>query len=530
MACSCFFHQGINRLASLLDQSLATSTLPSMGSVLATASTDNNNASANTAIEIADLSKPQKRPYTGDRHLIKGGFIYTADAHNRVIPNGWILVGDGKIIALGDTQTEPPAYDRLISAEGKLVVPGFVNPHWHESFVAPNHEQPDDSGMEPTPYSHGGNIEALSSMFGFIAGVGKRLTPGEALAIARWSMWTQLRSGTTALGDLGSANTSDALAQAALDLGMRIRVSRWGSDIMIPANAREFKKIADTQEQANDWLALMETWNDHASGLIGGMPSVMGAFGSSDEQLIALRDIANKFQSPYATHLAPLRNEREAVMRVFGRSPIERFDQLGLLTDRLLAVHTAYASEAEYQRLIATGVNICHSPAHYGMLGEATNSETKQIARFLKDGVTVSSSTDGDISFIGGMPEALRATHLNHNEANNDNTTCPPTLALRTGTIYGAKALGWRDKIGSIEVGKQADLVLANIDDWRYQLGNHPLRTFLVTGGSADVDTVMIAGKILVQQGRSTEFNEQELLKDYRQAVASARQRIRPGN
>ena len=254
----------------------------------------------------------------------------------------------------------------------------------------------------------------------------------------------------------------------------------------------------------------------------------MGAFGSSDEQLIALRDIANQFQSPYATHLAPLRNEREAVMRVFGRSSIKRFDHLGLLTDRLLAVHTAYANEDEYQRLLTTGVNICHAPAHYGMLGESTNSETKQIARFLKEGVPVSSSTDGDISFIGGMPEALRAAHLNHNEANNDNTTCPPTLALRTGTINGAKALGWQEKIGSIIPGKQADLVLINIDDWRYQLGNHPLRTFLVTGSSADVDTVMVAGKIVVQQGRSTEFNEQELLRDYRLAVTSARQRIRP--
>lgn len=513
MACSCFFHQGFGRLSA---------------SVMASTGANDSIGSSSSSIQVTELSTPQKRTLNGDRYLIRGGFIYTADERNRVIPNGWILVSGERILAIGDEHTPAPDYDRLVSAEGKLVVPGFVNPHWHESFVAPNFEQPDDSGLEPTPYARGGNIAALSSMFGFIAGVGKRLTAGEALAVARWSMWTQLRSGTTALGDVGSANTADALAQAALDLGMRIRVSRWGSDIMIPDNAREFKKIADTREQADDWLALMETWDNHSSGLIGGMPSVMGAFGSSDEQLIALRDIANKFNSPYATHLAPLRNEREAVMRVFGRSPVERFDALGLLTDRLLAVHTAYASEEEYQRLIATGVNICHSPAHYGMLGEATNSDTKQIARFLKDGVPVSSSTDGDISFIGGMPEALRAAHLNHNEANNDNTTCPPTLALRTGTIHGAKALGWQQKIGSLVPGKQADLVLINIDDWRYQLGNHPLRTFLVTGSSADVDTVMIAGKIVVQAGRSTEFNEQELLNDYRRAVSSARQRIRP--
>ena len=251
MACSCFFHHGFNQLASLVTTESITP--KKSGSMLAVAGND----STASTIAISELSQPKKLQRTEDRYLIRGGFIYTADAQNRVIPNGWILVSGEKIIALGDEQTQPPTYDRLISAEGKLVVPGFVNPHWHESFVAPNFEQPNDAGLEPTPYSRGGNIEALSSMFGFIAGVGKRLTAGEAQAIARWSMWTQLRSGTTALGDVGSANTADALAQAALDLGMRIRVSRWGSDIMIPSGASEFKKIADTREQANDWLALM---------------------------------------------------------------------------------------------------------------------------------------------------------------------------------------------------------------------------------------------------------------------------------
>lgn len=523
MSCSCFAHNGFNRTFGLAGNTDFSS---SVQSPLAQASTAHAvDAESITPAQLT-VKKLARDTNTHERYLIKGGFLYAADTANTVIANSWILVIGDKITAIGNAQTPIPEYDRLINAEGKLVLPGLVNPHWHESFVAPNNEQPDDSLLETTPYARGGNIEALSAMFAFISTVGQKLTLGEGIAIARWSMWSQLRSGTTALGDLGSANTANAMGQAALDLGIRLRVSRWGSDIMIPSGAREFKRIADTQAQADDWVALMETWNDHPSGLIGGMPSVMGAFGSSDEQLIALRDIANRYQSPYATHLAPLRNEREAVQHVFGLSPIGRFDKLGLLTDRLLAVHTAYASEEEYQRLITTRVNICHSPAHYGMLGESTNSETKQIARFLKDGVPVSSSTDGDISFIGGMPEAMRAAHLGHNEANNDNTSCPPTLALRTGTLHGAQALGWKDRIGSIEIGKQADLVLINIDDWRYRLGNHPLRTFLVAGGSQDVDTVMIAGKVLVQQGRSTQFDENELWSDYRQAVVSARARI----
>ncbi len=458
--------------------------------------------------------------------LIKGGFLYAADLKNTVIDNSWVLIKGDTISAIGAGDEPLPQHDNVVDATGKLVLPGLINPHWHESFVAPNHELADDSDLRPTAYAQGGDIAALGAMFGFISTVGEKLTLQEGIAIARWSMWTQLRSGTTALGDVGSANQADAMASAAIDLGMRLRVSRWGSDIMLPNGASEYKTIANLQAQTDDWVALLEKWHDHKSGLVGAMPSVMGAFGSSDQQLLALAELAHKYQVPYATHLAPLKNERAAVQAVFGKSPIQRFDDMGLLTDRLLAVHTAYASPDEYHRLIETGVNICHSPAHYGMLGESTVSETGQLGRFLKDGVWVSTSTDGDISFIGGMCEAMRGAHLGHNEAQNSNTACPPGLALKTGTLFGAKALGWQDKIGSIEVGKQADIVLVNADDYRYKLGNHPLRTYLVAGSSADVNSVMVAGQWLVKNGMSTQFNEAELFADYEKAVTSARARI----
>ncbi|MFD2177250.1 amidohydrolase family protein [Veronia pacifica] len=463
---------------------------------------------------------------TSGKTLIKNGFLYAADINNTVIENAWILVEGDRIQAIGNMADPLPEAEHHVDASGKLLLPGFVNPHWHESFVAPNHEKPDDSDLVPTAYSNGGNIEALGSMFGFISTVGQKLTLNEGIAIARWSMWTQLRSGTTALGDVGSANTADAMATAAIDLGMRLRVSRWGSDIMIPNGASKYKTIANTQAQTDDWVELLERWHNHESGLIGGMPSVMGAFGSSDEQLMALREIASRYDAPYATHLAPLKNEREAVRGVFGLTPVQRFDRFGLLTDKLVAVHTAYASEEEYARLIETGVNICHAPAHYGMLGETTMSETGQLGRFLRDGVWVSSSTDGDITFTGGMCEAMRGAHLGHNEAQNCNTACPPTLALKTGSLFGAKALGWLDRIGSLEAGKQADIVMVDIDDYRYQLGNHPLRTYLVTGSSHDVDSVMVAGDWLVRDKKSTRFDEQALFADYQQAVESARARI----
>ncbi len=468
-----------------------------------------------------------KRGGTPASTLIKGGFLYAADQSNTVIPDSWLLVKENKIAAIGSSSDPAPKADNIVNAAGKMVLPGFINPHWHESFVAPNFEKPDDSSLTPSPYANGGNIEALGGFFGFLSGIGKKLTADEAVAIARWSLWTQLRSGTTALGDIGSTNSADGMANAALDLGMRIRVSRWGADIMIPNKGSEFKRIADADEQAADWEAIMSKWHDHESGLVSAMPTVMGAFGSSDEQLAALKQIADKYGSPVASHIAPVKNEREAVTRAFGRAPIARFEEHGLVNDRLMAVHTAWANEQEYQLFLDRDVKICHSPAHYGQLGEHT-VDTGQIGRFLRDGAKVSSSSDGDISYIGAMPEAMRSAHLGHNEALNDVLACPPTTALLTGTRYAAAALGWEDRLGSLEVGKQADVVMVDIDDWRYRLGNHPLRTFLVAGGSQDVRDVMVAGRMVVENGKSTQLDEDKIFAEYQKAVASARPRIAP--
>lgn len=461
------------------------------------------------------------------RQTIKNAFIYTG-AEPTCIASGWIALEGSRIVGVGAMSEAPPAADSEIDASGQLVLPGFVNPHWHESFVAPNDDKPDDSQLHPTPYSNGGDIGALGGMFGFIASVAKRLTADEALAIARWSLWTQLRSGTTTLGDLGSANTADAMAQAAIDLGMRIRVSRWSSDIMIPNEGNAAVQVADTQEQINDVQALMDKWYDHNSGLVSAMPTVMATFGSSDEQLSAMKRIADQYQSPYAMHLGALPNESAAIQRVFGKSSIQRIADLGLLSERLMAVHTAFLTPEEFQQLCNHRVNFCYSPGHYGMLGEQTLSANGHFPQMLKDGLAVASSTDGDIFYSGGMTEAMRAAHLTSNEIGNCNTVCPPTKALLTGTRYAAQALGWADRIGSITPGKQADLVFIDTDNWRYRNSQHPLRTFLLTSSSQDIAKVMIAGNTVMHHGNSPYFNESELFEDYQRAAMSARSRIKP--
>lgn len=178
MSCSCFAHNGFNRRFDLA------------GSTDFSNSAQASHASTAPAVDIESITPAQltvkklaRDTNTHERYLIKGGFLYAADTANTVIANSWVLVTGDKITAIGNAQTPIPEYNRLINAEGKLVLPGLVNPHWHESFVAPNNELPDDSALETTPYARGGNIETLSAMFAFISTVGQKLTLGEALPL-----------------------------------------------------------------------------------------------------------------------------------------------------------------------------------------------------------------------------------------------------------------------------------------------------------------------------------------------------------
>lgn len=458
--------------------------------------------------------------------LIRNAWIYTADEHDTAYEQGFVLMEDERIAAVGPSGDEPHRDSRVevVDALGFMVLPGLVNAHWHETLAGPYEDRCDDSHIVPSPYCRGGDIEALSRTFGFIAKLPDIIGFDEGLAIARWSLWTQLRSGTTALGDIGSANNPLAVGRAAEQLGLRLRLSRWGSDIAMASDG-SITPVADPDKQAEDWEAIASHY-PAAGTQVAFMPSVVGAFGSSDRQLALLHDCAARHSSPYATHLAPLANERTACLAAFGLSPIARFAEFGLLRPQLMGIHTAHADEDEYRLLRDAEVTICQAPAHNALLGERTLSGTLQLSRFMADGQPFCTSTDGNVHWVGGMAEAMRASALFHNEANGDNSFLKPLTNLRHATIGGARALGWQDGIGSLEPGKSADITMIDCRDWRYRESRHPLEVFIHSGNSRDVDSVWVAGRRLLSAGQSTMWSEDELYRDYRAACAALRKRI----
>ncbi len=283
--------------------------------------------------------------------------MYTADDAGRIHTDGSVLIVDGRISDVGERAdvdarlAADPALGgavQVVEANGMMVLPGFVNPHWHENF-ARQLRQPggarlpiDDRGDRPSLFARGGDVSALTVALDDLYGLGAELTPDEAAAIATYSLWTQLRCGTTTFGDVGSNNRPEALIAATRRLGVRGAVSVWACDTTCPPGEHHARRTRDTDEVLNRIESLLADCATDATGRVRAMPSAIYAANMSDELGAGIRDLASRFDTPVATHIAALRHEAAVSRAYFGSSSVERFDALGLLSSRLIAVHCAY--------------------------------------------------------------------------------------------------------------------------------------------------------------------------------------------
>ncbi|UMP01316.1 amidohydrolase family protein [Amycolatopsis sp. EV170708-02-1] len=467
--------------------------------------------------------------------LVTNGCVYPADEEDRVIPNGAVLAVDGRITAIGTVEEvgravaglNPGVREQLrtVDASGHMVLPGLVNGHWHEMFgmrmmMGGATRPPSDREDVVDFMGGGGSMHRISRAFDSFDRLIDGMRPDEAEAIARYSMWTQLRSGVTTLGDVGSLNRPTSLVAAARSLGIRCVVGTWACDAICAPGETGFRRTKDTDAVLAGVEALIRECAGDDSGLIRCRPSVVYVTNMTDELGAGIARLVDDHELPFATHVGALRNEPELLRAYYGDTGVRRLADLGLVTERLTAVHTAFVDDEERSLLIEAGAHISFSPAKYGMTGETTITETRVVPELRRAGLGVSLSTDGMALAGPGMVEAMRAVWQSFNEMYGDQTEVLPSDALAMATRIGAAGLGWED-IGSLAPGKRADLVLVRTDDWRYLLNTRPLEAFLALGCSSDVDTVVVGGQLLVEGGRGVRVDEAELEKSYLEALSS---------
>lgn len=464
--------------------------------------------------------------------LLHGAFIYTADPAHTIIPNGSILWQDDTILAVDGAdivEAHPAAAKaRRIDGRGFFALPGFVNAHWHDLFAMRIPfkgalRSVSDRNDVASFMALGGDLPAISAMFSNFRSMVEAMTPDEAYHIAMYSMWTQMRSGVTTLGDVGSLNQPQALVDAARQLGIRLSVTTWATDIMCCPQDSAPTRMHDTDKVLDEIAELISKYSHDEHVKV--RPCAAYGVNMSDELGLGLSELARSYDCGFATHVGALRNERQASLTYFGLSPVTRLEQLGLLVPGFMGVHPAYLDDNEAEILRRADAHLSFSPAKYGLTGESTLTETRSMLSLRRSGLPISISTDGGSLPVGGMVEAMTATWLGLNEMSADPTEVRASEALAMATLIPAEGLGWSRSVGSLEPGKSADMVLIKRDDWRYLYNPRPLEGLLTLGSSVDVDCVIAAGDVLVERGRSTRHDEDHLRANYLDSLTSFSQR-----
>ncbi len=247
------------------------------------------------------------------------------------------------------------------------------------------------------------------------------------------------------------------------------------------------------------------------------MPLVSSAFAPhapytvTDEAFHRIRSLAEEMEIPVHLHLLETAGEIQGSHDQYGLSPLDRMDSLGLLTDRLLAVHMTQLDDTDIARLARSGVHVLHCPASNLKLA----SGICRVADLDAAGVNVAIGTDGAASNNTlDMFAETRLAALLAKGASGDPEAVPAERALSMATINGARALGQEDRIGSIEVGKRADMAAVDLSAMATAPVHHVISNLVYAASRNQVSDVWIDGRRVVERGELTTLDAERTARE----------------
>lgn len=413
------------------------------------------------------------------RILIENGFLITGD-QNDTCQQGCVQV-DGEVIVYAGPAAHAPAFDaeRTIDANGGIVAPGFVNTHTHipmNLFRGFADDMRLMDWLEKAIWPAEENLDEDAVYWGSMLGMAELI-----------------QGGVTCMNDMYFF--TEAIARAAEKSGMRAIIGTAVVDAGEGGGGRLEKA-----------LALFDYVKD--------MPRVEAAIAPHAEYSVTsdmfdrIRDAAIKTDSRIHVHVSETQGEHEDCIKRNGKTAIALLGDLGVLDVPTMAAHCVWVSEADMDIMAEKNVGVMSCPQSNVKIG----SGVAQIVKMMDKGITVSCATDGAASNNNlSMMEEMTLLAFLQKGINHDPELIPAKTAVRTATINGAKVLGMAQKIGSLEAGKQADLIVLDTTGLRYYPKTDLLNHFVYSGSDADVCLTMIGGQILYENGSFTAIDASEI-------------------
>ena len=415
--------------------------------------------------------------------LVLGGTIVTMDQTRRLIDNGGLAIAKGRIVAVGTRAEIERAYTarERVNAEGKVLTPGLINGHTHIPMVL-FRGLADDLDLQEWLTKYIFPAEAKNVTEEFVR-VGARLGLAE-----------MIRGGTTTYCDM--YYFEDAIADETAKAGVRGVLGETVIDFPVADN-----------KTYDEGLSYVERFVAHWKGNDLIVPAIAphAPYTVNEEHLRAARAFSDRTGAPIVIHIAETKREVDDMVKAKGASPVAYLDRIGFLNNRVIAAHMVWPQGSDIAILQRRGVGVVHNPQSNMKLAAGV----APVPRMLKEGVLLGLGTDGAASNNDlNMWEEMDTVAKLHKVFTGDPKVISAQQAFEFATIRGAQALHLEKEIGSLEVGKRADILIIDRDTLN-QIPVYNIYSDLVYATkAADVETVIVNGRILMRDRRLLTLDE----------------------
>ncbi|MDF2673886.1 MAG: amidohydrolase [Clostridiales bacterium] len=434
--------------------------------------------------------------------ILQNATIITGDKSKSIMKNSALAVNQGVIIALGDSQELMSAYmaDDIINGEGKYVFSGLINTHSHLFQVL-------TKGLGKDRLLWDWLNTSVLKMIPF-------MEPEMVYYAALGGLMENIRSGCTTTLDFnyahGKPGVFEAVWQAYEDLGIRGYVGR-------PHHFNDYKGLGTEElESTEEFHAALHKLAERARDkemlnlaiVCAGIPGLLDQYYYTPDYLHKIRETAEELQIPYTMHMAETLDDDNYLMPITGLRSITFLEQSDFLGERLVAAHCIQMEKQDIDSFARHRVKVSHNPVSNMILA----SGVAPLKEFREAGIDISLGNDGAGSNDSNdMIETMKFANLLQKVHSRDPLALSASDTLDMATNGGAAALCRRD-IGNLAVGKKADFFVFNPMVLKSCPVAKPIEALIYTGSEANVETVVVNGKVILRQGCFTTVDEQEVL------------------
>ncbi|KAL2510366.1 5'-deoxyadenosine deaminase [Forsythia ovata] len=435
--------------------------------------------------------------------ILHNALIVTMDPQNRVFRSGAVVIKDDTIKAIGQSTDMVSQFSsfspQLIDFEGHFILPGFINTHVHSS--------------QQLARGIADDVDLLTWLHHRIWPYESNMTEDDSYISTLLCGIELIHSGVTCFAEAGGQHVTGmaravqllglraCLVQSIMDAGEGLPASwaKWTAEECIQSQKELYKKHHNTADgRIRVWFGIRQIMN------------------STDDLLNGTRDAAEELETGIHMHVAEIPYENQHVMERRGvrHGTVTYLEKVKLLRNNLLAAHTVWVNDDEVSLLAKAGVKVSHCPAAaMHMLGFAP------VREMLDAGVCVSLGTDGAPSNnrMSIVDEMYLASLINKGrEVFTKGTTDPTALRaetiLKMVTINGAKSVLWDKEIGSLEVGKKADIIVVNPSSWSMMPVHDCISSIVYSMRTENITSLMCNGRWIMRDKRILTVNEEEVI------------------